>query len=339
MAKPVLTTLRGSSARTRFGKVAVMMGGVSAEREISLMSGSMVLMALNRQGVHAFAFDPADRSLAELVAGGYERVFIALHGRFGEDGTVQGALEMLRVPYTGAGVMASSIAIDKVMTKRIWQTHQLPTPAFEIINSPESAAQAWQSLGGPCVVKPFREGSTLGLSKVMRAADMTSAWRLAAGFHDDVMAEQCIVGRELTVSIIGTGDQARALPVIEIKAPSGNYDYQHKYFTDDTEYLCPAPLSAALTEQIQAISLKAYHAVGCEGWARVDFMLDQDDKPWLLEINTSPGMTDHSLVPMAAAADGISYDELVAQILATASLKVATPDLSASGLTPSGESN
>ncbi len=168
---------------------------------------------------------------------------------------------------------------------------------------------------------------------------MTSAWRLAAGFHDDVMAEQCIVGRELTVSIIGTGDQARALPVIEIKAPSGNYDTQHKYFTDDTEYLCPAPLSAGLTEQIQAISLKAYHAVGCEGWARVDFMLDQDDKPWLLEINTSPGMTDHSLVPMAAAADGISYDKLVAQILATASLKVATPDLSASGLTPSGESN
>ncbi len=338
MAKPVLTTLRGSTARPGFGKVAVMMGGVSAEREISLMSGSMVLMALNRQGVHAFAFDPADRSLAELVAGGYERVFIALHGRFGEDGTVQGALEMLRVPYTGSGVMASAIAIDKVMTKRIWQTHQLPTPAFEVITDAASAARAWQSLGGPCVVKPFREGSTLGLSKVMREADMAGAWRLAAGFHDDVMAEHCIMGRELTVPILGSGDQARALPVIEIKAPSGNYDYQHKYFTDDTEYLCPAPLSADLTEQVQALSLKAFHAVGCEGWARVDLMLDEQSQPWLLEINTSPGMTDHSLVPMAAAAEGTSYDELVAGILASASLKVALPEPVSGGLTPSGES-
>lgn len=339
MVKPNLTTVGGSSPRAGFGKVAVLMGGVSAEREISLKSGSMVLMALNRQGVHAFAFDPADRSLADLVSGGYERVFIALHGRFGEDGTVQGALEMLRVPYTGAGVQASAIAIDKIATKRIWQHLGLATPAFELIDGAGDAAKAWQTLGGPCVVKPVREGSTLGLSKVMRADDMAGAWRLAAGFHDQVMAEQCVVGREVTVTILGTGKNARALPVIEIRAPGGNYDYQHKYFTDDTEYLCPAPLPAELTAQIQQISLAAFNAIGCEGWARVDLMLDDQSQPWLLELNTSPGMTDHSLVPMSAAAEDMSYDELVYEILASASLKVSLPEFSNSGLTPTGESS
>ncbi len=339
MAKPVLASLNGTAGRADFGKVAVMMGGVSAEREISLRSGSMVLLALNRQGVHAFAFDPADRSLADLVAGGYERVFIALHGRFGEDGTVQGALEMLRVPYTGAGVQASAVAIDKLATKRIWQSHGLPPPGFELIDSPESAVQAWQELGGPLVVKPVREGSTLGLSKVMRIEDMAGAWRLAAGFHDQVMAEQMITGREVTVAILGTPGQERALPVIEIRAPDGNYDYQHKYFTDDTQYLCPAPLPEALTARIQDISLAAFQSIGCEGWGRVDVMIDEQDEPWLLEVNTSPGMTDHSLVPMAAAAEGISYDELVCQVLETAALKVAMPSFATSGLTPSGESS
>lgn len=327
MGKPSLTPVRGSPRHQTLGKVAVMMGGVSAEREISLKSGSMVLMALNRQGVHAFAFDPADRSLADLVSGGYERVFIALHGRFGEDGTVQGALEMLRVPYTGSGIQASSVAIDKVATKRLWASHGLPTPAFEVCDSAAAAAQAWQSIGGPVVVKPFREGSTLGLSKVMREQDAASAWHLAAGFHDQVMVEKCIVGREVTVAVLGKGAHARALPVVEIRAPGGNYDYQHKYFTDDTEYLCPAPLSDELTEHIQSLSVQAYQAIGCEGWGRVDLMLDEQERPWLLEVNTSPGMTDHSLVPMAANADGQPYDELVYEILLGASLKVSSPDL------------
>jgi len=334
MAKTTLTPVRGSAHHQSLGKVAVLMGGVSAEREISLKSGSMVLMALNRQGVHAFAFDPADRSLADLVSGGYERAFIALHGRFGEDGTVQGALEMLRVPYTGAGIQASAVAIDKVATKRLWASHGLPTPKFEVCDSAAAAAAAWHSIGGPVVVKPFREGSTLGLSKVMREQDIASAWHLAAGFHDQVMVEKCIVGREVTVAILGKGDLARALPVIEIRAPGGNYDYQHKYFTDDTEYLCPAPLSAGLTEKIQSLSLQAYRAIGCEGWGRVDLMIDDDDQPWLLELNTSPGMTDHSLVPMAAHADGQTYDELVYEILAGASLKVSSPDLVTGPVSP-----
>ena len=336
MAKPTLTPVRGGAHHRSLGKVAVMMGGVSAEREISLKSGSMVLMALNRQGVHAFAFDPADRSLADLVSGGYERVFIALHGRFGEDGTVQGALEMLRVPYTGSGIQASAVAIDKVATKRLWLSHGLPTPAFEVCTSAAAAARAWQNLGGPVVVKPFREGSTLGLSKVMRERDVASAWHLAASFHDQVMVETCIVGREVTVAILGAGESARALPVIEIRAPGGNYDYQHKYFTDDTEYLCPAPLPAELTEYIQDLSLQAYRAIGCEGWGRVDLMIDDEDRPWLLELNTSPGMTDHSLVPMAAKAIGQTYDDLVYEILTGASLKVSSPE-QATGSATSGE--
>jgi len=334
MAKPTLTPVRGGARHQSLGKVAVMMGGVSSEREISLKSGSMVLMALNRQGVHAFAFDPADRSLADLVSGGYERVFIALHGRFGEDGTVQGALEMLRVPYTGAGVQASAIAIDKVATKRLWVTQGLPTPEFEVCDSAAAASAAWHSIGGPVVVKPFREGSTLGLSKVMREQDLASAWHLAASFHDQVMVEKCIVGKEVTVAVLGKGAHARALPIIEIRAPGGNYDYQHKYFTDDTEYLCPAPLSLELTKRIQTLSVAAYRAIGCEGWGRVDLMIDDEDQPWLLELNTSPGMTDHSLVPMAANADGVSYDDLVYDILRNASLKVSSPDLSGGHVMP-----
>ncbi len=309
------------------GKVAVLLGGDSAEREISLKSGTMVLNALLRQGVDAHRFDPAHQSMAALATGGYSRAFIALHGRFGEDGTIQGALEMMRIPYTGSGVQASAVAIDKVATKRIWNSHSLPTPSFRLLRGAADAAAAWQELAGPCVVKPVREGSTLGLTKVTRAADMAGAYELAAGYADEVLAERLIIGRELTVAILGKDAQARALPLIEIRAPDGNYDYQNKYFTDTTEYLCPAPLSEPLTDTVRAISLAAYCAIGCEGWGRVDLMLDRDDRPWLLEVNTSPGMTDHSLVPMAARATGVSYDELVMEVLAGASLKVRTVDM------------
>ncbi len=309
-------------ASARFGRVAVLLGGDSAEREISLRSGSMVLASLQRQGVDAHAFDPAKQSLGDLSAGRFDRAFVSLHGRFGEDGTIQGALEMMRIPYTGSGIQASAIAIDKIATKRIWTTHSLPTPPFTMLEGPDDGERAWRELAGACVVKPVREGSTLGLTKVMQASGMAEAYQLAAGFHDDVLAERLIVGRELTVAVLGAGPTAHALPIVEIRAPDGNYDYQNKYFTDSTEYLCPAPLSEALTVAIQQLSEQAYRALGCEGWGRVDLMLDAADQPWLLEVNTSPGMTDHSLVPMAARAAGLSYDELVLSVLATAALKV-----------------
>ena len=304
-------------------KVAVLMGGSSAERAISLMSGSMVTMALNSQGIAAHPFDPADRPLYDLVKGNFDAVFIALHGRMGEDGTVQGALEMLGVPYTGAGVQASAIAIDKVLTKQIWISREMRTPDYRLLENEKQCAAAWRDLGKPCIVKPASEGSTLGLSKVTKAGDMGKAFKLAASYDKSIIAEQFIDGRELTVSVIGEGENARALPIIEICAPDGNYDYNNKYFTDDTEYLCPAPLPAKLTKTIQQLSEQAYRALGCVGWGRVDLMLDESNTPWLLELNTSPGMTDHSLVPMAAKAAGMSYEELVVSLISHASLKAS----------------
>ena len=305
-----------------FGKVAVLMGGRSSEREVSIMSGTGVLEALRAKGVDAHAFDPAQRALDELVREGFKRVFIALHGRFGEDGTVQGALELLRLPYTGSGVMASAIAMDKVYTKRIWTTHDLPTPGFMVARSAEDVRAAADRFGLPMAVKPSREGSTIGFTKVVSHDQCAAAYDIARRHDDDVLCEQFIDGRELTVPILGTGTQARALPVIEILAPAGNYDYQNKYFRDDTRYECPAQLSAELTRRIQALSVAAFHAIGCEGWARVDVMLRRsDDAPFLLEINTSPGMTGHSLVPMGARAEGVSYEDLCVSVLASASLK------------------
>lgn len=308
----------------RFGKVAVLFGGRSAEREISLRSGSMVLAALNRAGVAAFAFDPAERPLEDLRRGGFDAAFIALHGKWGEDGTVQGALEVLGIPYTGPGVMSSALAMDKLMTKRIWSSMGLPVPDHEVLTSTSRAAEVVARLGLPLIVKPSREGSTLGLTKVERASQLRAAWRTAAACDDCVIAESFVAGRELTVAVIGAGARARALPVIEIRAPGGNYDYQNKYFTDETEYLCPAPLSRALTRRVQELSVAAYRALDCEGWGRVDLMLDAEDRPFLLELNTSPGMTDHSLVPMAARAEGMDFDTLVLRILADASLKVTS---------------
>lgn len=312
-----------SSNPTRFGKVAVLMGGLSAEREISFLSGEGVLKALLSSGVDAHPFDLGTQSLADLGIARFDRAFIALHGRFGEDGAVQGALELLGVPYTGSGVMASAIAMDKVFTKRIWDAHGLPTPRYAVLDANSVLREVPDQLGLPLIIKPPHEGSTLGVSKVRGYSDMQGAYALAAGFDDAVLAEEFIEGSELTISLLGSGAALRALPIIEIVAPAGNYDYQNKYFTDDTRYLCPAPLEAALSARIQALAIDAFRALGCEGWGRVDVMLrNSDQEPFLLEINTSPGMTTHSLVPMAARATGQSYEELCLEILEGASLKV-----------------
>jgi D-alanine-D-alanine ligase len=295
------------------------MGGASAEREVSLMSGNGVLKALQGLGVKAYAFDPSERDLCELKKEGFTRCFIALHGRFGEDGTVQGALELLGIPYTGPGVMASSIAIDKLMTKHIWLADGLPTPAWRKVDSAAATRAAFAALGSPMIVKPAREGSTIGLTKVSSTAQCDAAFALAAGMHDDVLCEQFIAGDEVTVPVLGSGADARALPVIRIQAPDGNYDYQNKYFTDTTQYLVPCGLPEGEEAHIQRLVLQAYLSLGCRGWARADVMIDAvTRKPYLLEINTSPGMTSHSLVPMSAKAAGISYPELCLQVLALA---------------------
>lgn len=303
------------------GKVAVLLGGRSAEREVSLMSGQGVLAALRAKGVDAHAFDPAERELGELQREGFARVFIALHGRFGEDGTVQGALELLGIPYTGSGVMASSVAMDKLMTKRIWIAEGLPTPAWRRVHSAAETRAAFEALGSPMIVKPVREGSTIGLSKVTAADQCEQAYALASRQDPMVMCEQFIAGDEVTIPVLGTGADAQALPVIRIVAPGGNYDYEHKYFADDTQYLVPCGLPAGEEAAIQQMVLKAFRALDCRGWARADVMIDaRTRKPWLLEMNTSPGMTGHSLVPMSARATGMSYEDLCLKVLATASL-------------------
>ncbi|HYD80856.1 MAG TPA: D-alanine--D-alanine ligase [Paucimonas sp.] len=310
-----------------FGKVGVLFGGRSAEREVSLMSGKGVLQALLSKGVDAHPFDPGQRGIAELAAEKFDRVFIALHGRYGEDGTLQGVLEQLGIPYTGSGVMASSIGMDKVMTKRIWQNYGLPTPRFTVLDARNATNEELRlvpdELGLPLMLKAPHEGSTIGISKVAGYSDMRGGFDLCAKYDDVVLAEEFISGRELTVPILGSGRDAKALPIVEIRAPQGNYDYEHKYFSDDTQYLCPAPLDEELTKRIQSIAVRAFNAVGAAGWARVDVMLRaSDNEPFLLEINTSPGMTGHSLVPMAAKAAGISYEDLCVQILRAARLEL-----------------
>jgi D-alanine-D-alanine ligase len=312
-----------------FGKVAVLMGGRSAEREVSLMSGSGVLKALQSKGVDAHAFDPAERNLSELKQEGFRRCFIALHGRFGEDGTVQGALELLGIPYTGSGVMASALSIDKVMTKRVWLAEGIPTPRYALLRrgsyTREQVREVPDRLGLPLIVKPAREGSSIGVAKVQGYSEMQEAVAQAATLDADVLCEQFISGDEVTCPVLGTGDTARALPVIRIVAPEGNYDYQNKYFTDDTQYLVPCGLPAGEEEAIQQLVVKAYRVLGCRGWGRIDVMIDQATRqPSLLEINTSPGMTGHSLVPMSARAAGISYEDLCVQLLASAALDQET---------------
>lgn len=307
------------------GRVGVLYGGRSAERQVSLMSGQGVHDALRECGVDAHLFDTGRHGLDELARAGFDRVFIALHGRWGEDGTIQGALELLGVPYTGSGPAACALAMDKVMTKRVWLHAGLSTPDFAVLRPGFEPSVIADQLGLPLIVKPCREGSTLGLTRARALEDIVTGYGQAAGFDEDVLAEQMIVGRELTLAILGHGAAARALPLIEIVAPDGNYDYQHKYYSDATRYVCPADLSEAVAEQVRALSLAAYRAVGCEGWGRVDVMLRDDGTPFLLEVNTAPGMTSHSLVPMAAQADGMSYGELCVHILMGARCKLASP--------------
>ncbi|MCK9514948.1 MAG: D-alanine--D-alanine ligase [Ottowia sp.] len=307
------------------GKVAVLMGGHSAEREISLMSGRGVLQALRSRGVDAHAFDPAGQPLCRLKEQGFSRCFIALHGRYGEDGTVQGALELLRIPYTGAGVLASSIAIDKVMTKRVWLAEGLATPQHVALRrgevDPARLRELPEALGLPLIVKPVREGSSLGLTLVHKPEELQAAVAAAAARDTDVMCEQYVAGDEVTCAVIGSGAAARTLPVIHIVVHGGDYDYQNKYFTDAAEYRVPCDLPAVEVAAVQALSLQAYRVLGCRGWGRVDIMIDgATRKPWLLEINTSPGMTGHSLVPTAARAAGLAYEDLCVQLLADAAL-------------------
>jgi D-alanine-D-alanine ligase len=296
-----------------FGKVAVLMGGPSSEREISFLSGNAVLQALVGKGIDAHAFDPAERDLWELKRDGFARAFIALHGRFGEDGTVQGALETLKIPYTGSGVMASALAMDKWRTKLVWQASGIPTPRYRIVTAATDWIQLVALLGLPLIVKPSREGSTIGITKVSTVDhdELAQAYGEAAKHDDLVLVEEFVTGVELTVSILA----GRALPLIRIEAPQGNYDYHHKYFSDETKYFCPCGLPAAKEREIQASSLAAFDIVGCSGWGRLDLILGADGAFSFLEVNTSPGMTGHSLVPMAARQAGIPFADLCVQIL------------------------
>jgi len=303
-----------------FGKVAVLFGGRSAEREVSLNSGTRVLAALQRQGVEAQAFDPAERRLDELRQ--FDRAFIALHGRYGEDGTIQGALELMGIPYTGSGVMASALAMDKWRTKLLWQAADIPIPPYVLLDESSDPAAIVAALGLPLFVKPACEGSSIGITKVTRTDDLAAAYREAARHDPLVIAERAILGGEYTVAILGE----RALPVIKIE-PSGDfYDYEAKYLRDDTAYRCPSDLTEARETELRRQALEAFRVLGGRGWGRVDFLLDQaavagEGLAYFLEVNTSPGMTDHSLVPMAARAAAISYDELVVRVLALAALE------------------
>jgi len=293
------------------GKVAVLMGGLSAEREISLMSGGNVLEALRKAGVDAHAFDLAEREIFELRRDGFSRVFIALHGRYGEDGTVQGALELMRIPYTGSGVMASALAMDKVRTKMVWTAAGIPTPRFEVIDAQSDWAGVAGRLGLPLIVKPVREGSTIGLTKVLQATDLPQAYALASRHDPLVMAEEFVSGEELTAGFLGE----TALPLIRIEAPQGNYDYQNKYFNDETKYHCPCGLPDTEEQRIRGMVMKSAQALGCAGWGRADLIRRADGSVQFLEMNTSPGMTGHSLVPMAARQAGLSFNDLVLRIL------------------------
>lgn len=298
------------------GRVGVLLGGRSGEREISLMSGNGVLEALTSRGVDAHAFDTGLRNPTELAAENFDRVFISLHGRYGEDGTIQGLLELLELPYTGSGVLASALAIDKIATKQIWISNGLSTPEFEELTATSNWSAVVKHLGLPLIVKPAHEGSSLGLTKVKSAEELPAAYELAASLDTKVIAETCIVGDELTCPLVGQGDNAEALPVIKIIPPQANYDFHNKYFSDETKYLCPTGLAAAVNEKVQELALAAYKALGCRTWGRADVMLDhKTGKPYLLEMNTSPGMTSHSLVPMAAKAAGVEYADLVLWLL------------------------
>ncbi len=326
-----MTTLAHLSAAAQaldaaaLGRVAVLMGGSSAEREVSVMSGTGVLQALRSVGVDAHAFDPAERPLQELRHDGVQRCFVALHGRHGEDGTVQGALELLGIPYTGSGVMASAIAIDKVMTKRLWAADGLPTPRWVRLaagaQGPSELRQVPDVLGLPLIVKPPHEGSSIGVSKVLGYSQMQDAVALAARYDTEVLCEEFIDGLELTCPVLGSGAQAQALPVVLIQAADGAYDFNAKYHSEATRYCCPSGLSTAEEADVQRLTLAAYRSLGCRGWGRADVMMRASDRSFhLLEMNTNPGMTSHSLVPMSAAAAGIAYPQLCLVLVHSATL-------------------
>ena len=303
-----------SKLMNSFGKVAVLLGGTSGEREVSLKSGAAVLSALMRQGIDAHAFDPAEKNLSELAQ--FDRVFNTLHGRGGEDGTMQGVLELMGVPYTGSGVMASSVGMDKWRTKLLWKALNIATPDFEVVNANSDFAAIEKRLGLPMFVKPANEGSSIGISKVKQIGGLQPAWILASKADPLVIAEKFVGGGEYTVGILGDDlNGYHALPIINIVPKNEFYDYEAKYLRNDTQYLCPCGLSKEKEAQIQAEALQAFKAIGCKGWGRVDFLMDEQGKHYFLELNTNPGMTDHSLVPMAAKAAGISFDELVIKIL------------------------
>jgi D-alanine-D-alanine ligase len=304
----------GNNCEAEFGKVAVLMGGQSAEREISLQSGTAVLQALQAAGIDAHGLDPADAGLVdELSSGGYARAFIALHGRGGEDGVMQGLLNMLGLPYTGSGVLGSALAMDKLRTKQVWESAGIPTPPFKLLRDLAEVVASKDALQYPVIIKPAHEGSSIGISKVDSADQLEHAWQLARKYDAEIIAEQWISGREYTAGIL----QDQALPLICLETPNTFYDYAAKYEADTTRYLIPCGLAAARESRLQAQSLAAFRAVGASGWGRVDFMLDGDDQPWFIEVNTVPGLTDHSLVPMAARAGGMDFTRLVCRILET----------------------
>ena len=311
-AKQELTNLDVKS----LGRVGVLLGGRSGEREISLMSGNGVLEALLSKGVDAHPFDPGLRCPTELVNEKFDRIFISLHGRYGEDGTIQGMLDLLDLPYTGSGVLASALSIDKIATKLVWLSSGLSTPEFQELKTDTDWNAVVKHLGLPLIVKPAHEGSSLGLTKVQSVEELPAAYELAAAMDKKVIAETCIIGDELTCPLVGFGVDAEALPVIKIIPPEANYDFHNKYFSDETKYLCPTGLAPEVNKAVQELALTAYRALGCKTWGRADVMLDQKTgKPYLLEMNTSPGMTSHSLVPMAAKAAGVEYAELVLWVI------------------------
>ena len=301
------------------GKVAVLMGGLSAEREVSLKSGAAVLSALQQRNVDAHSIDVGENIIEVLQAGKFDRAFIVLHGRGGEDGVIQAVLETLRIPFTGSGVLGSALCMDKIRSKQVWHAAGLSTPHFVALNEQSHWSEVAAELGLPIAVKPVREGSSLGTTRVELSENLEDAWRVAAKFDDEVMAEPWVEGDEYTVAILA----GKALPVIRLDTPREFYDYAAKYESNDTSYHCPSGLDKETEQRVQNLALRAFYALGARAWGRVDFIMSESGQPWLLENNTVPGMTDHSLVPMAAKEAGIEFDELVWRILCDAQLEAS----------------